>query len=165
MHVRPYQQEDAGLLLQLYLDTVHHVNGRDYSRQQIEAWAPRRTADLGRWQERFARTQPLVVVEAKALIGFAELEADGLVDCFYVHYAWQDRGVGRLLMSCLFEEARRRGITGLHAQVSRTSRAFFELHGFWVVRIQEVTVRSQQIETFAMERTLAAAERVALAAG
>jgi putative acetyltransferase len=156
MHVRPYRQEDAELLMQLYLDTVHRVNGRDYSRQQIEAWAPRRMADLGRWQERFARTQPLVVVEEEALIGFAELEADGLVGCFYVHYAWQDRGVGRLLMNCLFEEARRRGITDLHSQVSRTSRAFFERHGFWVVRIQEVTVRSEQIETFAMQRTLAA---------
>jgi putative acetyltransferase len=161
MHVRPYQQEDAELLMQLYLNTVHQVNGRDYSRQQIEAWAPRRPDDLCRWQERFARTQPLVVVEAETLIGFAELEADGLVGCFYVHCAWQDRGVGRLLMNCLFEEARRRGITALHSQVSRTSRSFFERHGFWVVRIQDVTVRSQQIETFAMQRTLAAAAQVA----
>jgi putative acetyltransferase len=156
MHVRAYRIEDAEPLMRLYADTVHQVNGRDYSPRQIAAWAPHRAGDLRAWRERFALTRPLVAAEAETLIGFAELDGDGRIGCFYVHHAWQDRGVGRLLMGRLFEEARRRGITELHSEVSLTSRGFFERHGFWVVRTQEVAIQGQPIETFAMERTLAA---------
>lgn len=156
MNVRPYREEDAEPLMRLYFDTVRRVNGRDYSPRQIEAWAPSRAMQPDWWRERFARKHPLVAIDGESPIGFAELNADGLIDCFYVHYAWQGRGVGHALMDGLFTEARRLGITYLRSEVSVTARAFFERHGFWVLRVQELEVQGQRLEICVMERTLAA---------
>ncbi len=53
--IRKYRNEDCGQILKLFYDTVHTVNRRDYSEEQVNAWAPDgRTHRPGR--SRFANT-------------------------------------------------------------------------------------------------------------
>ena len=54
MEVRESREVDIPAISRLYYDTVHRVNARDYSPQQIEAWAPA-VANESFWRERFKR--------------------------------------------------------------------------------------------------------------
>ena len=38
--IRPYQAIDADALWPLFFNTVRLVNVRNYSKEQVEAWAP-----------------------------------------------------------------------------------------------------------------------------
>lgn len=38
--IRKYQLSDAKSLAQIYYNTIHKINIADYSKEQIEAWAP-----------------------------------------------------------------------------------------------------------------------------
>ena len=38
--IRVYRTEDASSLTALFYDTVHRINAKDYTREQIMAWAP-----------------------------------------------------------------------------------------------------------------------------
>ena len=48
MIIRPYQTADCEALARLFYDTVHTVNAKDYTEQQLNAWATG-TVDLEAW--------------------------------------------------------------------------------------------------------------------
>ena len=39
MIIRKYKSTDCKYLAQLFYDTVHSVNSKDYSKEQLNAWA------------------------------------------------------------------------------------------------------------------------------
>ncbi|HEY8502973.1 MAG TPA: GNAT family N-acetyltransferase, partial [Gemmataceae bacterium] len=98
--VRAYRPEDAPALLDLFRDTIRRVNSRDYSPEQIRAWASDEI-DPGQWAARFAGRFAAVAELGGEIAGFAELEPDGHIDRFYVSADHQRRGVGRALMAAL----------------------------------------------------------------
>ena len=122
MEVRGSRETAIPAIARLYYDTVHRINRRDYSRQQIEAWAPAAEGESF-WRERFERYRVFVAEHAGIVTGFAELEITGHVDCFYVHHAWQRQGVGRLLMARIECEARGRVLARLFANVDTNDNA------------------------------------------
>lgn len=153
MLIRTAKPADAPAIAHLYYDTVHTVNARDYSPAQIEAWAPRVYGD-GFWRRRFKRYRVFVAVDEDAVVGFAEFDPSGAIDCFYVHHRWQGRGVGSALMRRVVAEARRCKTRRLSADVSLTARPFFEKQGFTVVRVQKKLYRNRAFKQFVMERRL-----------
>ncbi|MBD3242003.1 MAG: GNAT family N-acetyltransferase [Chitinivibrionales bacterium] len=92
MVVRRYEPGDEGALWQLYHDTTHIVNGRDYTPEQCERWAPA-IPDIARWTERIRDRNPFVAELDGTIVGFAELLSDGEIDFFYVHHEHQREGV------------------------------------------------------------------------
>ena len=48
MIVREYRSEDCEELLRLFYGTVHAVNARDYTKEQLDAWATGKE-DAVRW--------------------------------------------------------------------------------------------------------------------
>jgi putative acetyltransferase len=154
MQVRRYRPEETEVLMRLFYDTVHSVNSRDYTPEQIAAWAPEAALDLPTWQRRFAAKQPMVAVEGESLLGFVELDANGQIDCFYVHHEHQRAGVGTALMDAVVAEGRRRRLEHLLADVSITGRAFFTHHGFKVLREQLVELRGQKLRNYVMFKLL-----------
>jgi putative acetyltransferase len=151
--VRPYRRADVPAIARLYYETVHTVNARDYSPDQIQAWAPR-IEDDAFWLRRFRPYTVFVANVDGQVAGFTELGRDGAIDCFYVHHRWQGRGVGRALMARLLAEARRRRVGQLSADVSITARAFFERMGFRVIRVQKKLYRNRRFEQYVMRRAL-----------
>ena len=51
MRLRRYRAQDLPALAQLFYDTVHTVNARDYDEGQLNAWAPGEI-DEPRWRVR-----------------------------------------------------------------------------------------------------------------
>lgn len=150
--LRPFGTDDIPALFAMFRDTVHRVNSRDYSLEQVRAWAPDEF-NAARWatlSDRFT-----VVAEVMGHIaGFADLESDGHVDRFFVHADHQRCGVGTAMMRVVVAEAIGLGLHRLFAEVSITARPFFERKGFTVLVEEQVKVRGVTLTNFRMERPL-----------
>jgi len=48
MQLRKYKPEDCAALAELFFDTVHAVNAKDYTTAQLKAWATGKV-DLNTW--------------------------------------------------------------------------------------------------------------------
>lgn len=153
MRIRPYDPADGPTLTTLFRDTVRRVDSRDYSPEQIRAWAPDEFPP--EWARKFAERFTLVAEADGQVVGFGELDPDGHINRFYVHADCQGRGVGRALLAALEAEAARRGLHRLYTEASITARPFFERLGFATLAAQEVECRGEQFVNFRMEKGLA----------
>ena len=143
MTLRPYRSEDCPAMAALFYDTVHNVNARDYTPEQLAAWADGQV-DLAAWDASFLAHTTLVAEEEGIIVGFADLADDGYLDRLYVHKDWQGRGVATALCDAL------PGAKLTHA--SLTARPFFEQRGWRVVKEQQVERRGVLLTNFVMKR-------------
>jgi putative acetyltransferase len=153
MLVRTYRNGDIPAISRLYYDTIHRVNVQDYSREQVDAWAPE-VPDESFWKERFKQYTVYVADQKGTVIGFTELGSTGHIDCFFVHHEWQRRGVGTRLMKRVMTTATKKSIPRLDAEVSITAAPFFLSKGFVVVKENETVRHSVTLKQFAMEKWL-----------
>ena len=157
MHIREALSADAPAIVRLFYETVHRINSRDYSSEQINAWAPA-VPDARHWaDERMSNRLTLVAEEQGTLIGFTELEHSGHVGALFVHHAYQGRGTGRALVGQLEREALARGMMHLFVEVSLTARTFFEANGFRIVEEETVIRNEIALRRLRMDKRLAVA--------
>lgn len=154
MDIRPYQQSDVPEIARLYFNTVHRVNSRDYTPEQIKAWAPTIFSN-SYWLQRFVKRRVLVAGNKDRILGFAEYEPSGHIDCFYVHHEHQHRGVGSALMRQVEEDFRSLNVHRSFAEVSLTARAFFESRDFRVVEERNQEYRGAIFKLYLMEKYIA----------
>ena len=151
--LRTYRPDDAPALLALFRDTIRRVNARDYSPDQIRAWASDEIDDIV-WASRFEGRFTVVAEEADRPVGFAELESNGHIDRVYVSADHQGQGIGRELLRAIIAEAQRLGMHRLFVEASITARPFFEAQGFTVITPQTVESRGVTFLNYRMERLL-----------
>ena len=157
---RPYDPADAPALLALFRDTVRRVNRRDYSPDQIEAWAAE-AIDPAEWAARFAGRHVVVAAEECRLVGFIELEPDGHIDRMFVAADAVGRRIGSALLALVVAEARSRSraVPRLFVEASITARPFFARHEFVTLAEQTVVLRGVEFLNYRMERHLQSANR------
>lgn len=153
MLVRDYRRADCSAITRLFYETVHSVNLKDYSEEQIRAWAPA-VPDAQTWHSRMIRRCTLVAEEDGQVIAFAELESDGHLDMFYCRNDVIERGVGRQLYLAIETRARGLGLKRIFIEASITARPFFERQGFVVHQRQTVVRRGIEMTNFKMEKLL-----------
>ncbi|EOB4245219.1 N-acetyltransferase family protein [Vibrio metschnikovii] len=149
--IRNYSEEDAKALWDIHFYTIRNINTRDYSQAQVEAWAPERL-DLSVWERRMKGLSPFVAEIDGVIVGYTDLQANGLIDHFFCHHEYQGKGVGKALMNHVFKVGNSRGIKRYFSEVSITARPFYEHFGFKVVQAQEMEVRGQKLRNFVMEK-------------
>jgi putative acetyltransferase len=150
-HVRAYREEDCDAIIEVYRAAVRISARRDYSEEQVRAWAPDQ-ANRDRWLVRY-RTRPAWVVDIDGTIaGFTDLEDDGHLDMMFVHPAFDGRGVASALLAQVEARAALMGLSRIFVEASLTARPFFERKGFTVIAQQEVTIRGQTLTNFRMEK-------------
>ena len=152
--IREFEREDAESLWDVFHSSIHGLACRDYSPEQLAAWAPPQY-DAALWLERMTKMQPLVAERDGCIVGYAGLRSDGYVDHFYVAAVAACSGVGNALMQRIHELAEVWHLMELHSEVSRTARGFFERRGFAVVAEQTVVVRGVELTNFRMRKLLA----------
>ena len=89
----------------IFFSAIHELACRDYSIEQLDAWAPV-AYDMAAWQERIRAIQPFVAEIDGFPVGYADLQTSGYIDHFFVAGAHGGRGVGRTLMAHIFQVAR-----------------------------------------------------------
>lgn len=156
MHIRPSRPDEALDLLRIFQAAVRVTAAGDYTAEQIEAWAPAAiTAERAQhWIERIAALAPFVAEADGALVGYADLQADGYIDHFFVSPMQARRGVGAALMRHLTGLARERKLARVYADVSRTAQPFFARFGFEVLEQRRPIVRGVEVPNARMSKRL-----------
>lgn len=149
--IRDYVEVDAEALWNLHFYTIRNINIRDYTKEQVEAWAPERL-DLSVWKNRMKGLSPFVAEINGTIVGYTDLQPNGLIDHFFCHHEYQGQGVGKALLSHVFNIGNQRKVKRFYSEVSITARPFYEHFGFKVIQEQEMEVRGQKLNNFVMEK-------------
>ncbi len=151
--IRRFTDGDEGALRQLFFETIRNVNRRDYTDEQVRAWAPD-DYDAEHWTARIRTLNPFVCEIDGEIAGYADLQPNGYIDHFFVSRHYQRQGVGSALFRQIEQEARALAVDELSAEVSITAKPFFEHFGFKVVERQQVTINDVTLDNFRMRRPL-----------
>lgn len=133
MEIRAYTPRDCGAMALLFYDTVHTVNARDYTKEQLCAWAGG-DINLEQWSASFLSHSTLVAEENGTIAGFADMDNNGCLDRLFVHKGHQGQGIATALVTRLEQQARKIGISAIETYASITARTFFEQLGYTVRR-------------------------------
>lgn len=132
---------DLEAAARLFIQTVHTVNAKDYSTDQLNAWAPQDISHRQTIIERLSGQLAVGVKECGILLGFGSLDDEGVVDMLYVHKDRQRQGIAKAILEELEHAAAERGYASISTFSSITAKPFFESMGF-VVDYENHAVRS-----------------------
>ncbi len=149
--IRDYIESDAEALWELFFNTIRNINRRDYSQSQVEAWATD-SLDSEYWTARMNGLSPFVAEINGVIVGYTDLQSDGLIDHFFCHHEYQGQGVGKALMNHVLEAGRSRGIHRYYSEVSITARPFYEHLGFHFVKEKIAEINGQKLKYNLMEK-------------
>ncbi|HIZ83745.1 MAG TPA: GNAT family N-acetyltransferase [Firmicutes bacterium] len=151
MDIRRYKPEDLEEIGQLFYDTILSVNGRDYTEEQVKAWAARRES-LVKDARRFLDSYTLVAVEGERIVGYGNMEEGGHLDCLYVHKDFQRQGVAAALCDRLESYAFDRGAGKITVDASVTALPFFLHRGYKIIREQHPIRAGVKLLNYHMEK-------------
>lgn len=147
MELRRYESSDCKEVAELFYNTVHIINAKDYTKEQLDVWATQEV-DLEKWNQSLQGHYSVVAVDNEIIVGFGDIDKDGYLDRLYVHADYQRKGIATAICKQL-EQAVEGKIT-THASI--TAKPFFEKLGYRVVRKQEVERRGIFLTNFVMEK-------------
>ncbi len=147
MFIRKYQPADCKELTELFYNTVHTVNAKDYTKEQLNAWAAGQ-ADLEKWNQSLQEHFAIVATDNGMIVGFGDIDRTGYLDRLYVHADYQRKGIATMICEQL-EQAVSGNIT-THASI--TARPFFEKRGFKVIKEQKIEKHGVFLTNFVMEK-------------
>lgn len=149
MKLRNYSPSDCEHLAALFYETVHSLNAKDYTREQLDCWASG-NVNLLEWNASFLDHWTVVAVEKNKIVGFGDLAPSGYLDRLFVHKDYQRRGIASAICNHLESFAKETVMT--HASI--TARPFFEHRGYKVIRKQAALRQGVPIPYFIMELTV-----------
>ncbi len=147
MVIREYQPSDCKEITELFYHTVHTVNAKDYTKEQLNVWAPGQ-ADLGKWNQSLQEHYSIVAVENNVIVGFGDIDSTGYLDRLFVHADYQGNGIATAICNQL-EQAVSGNIT-THSSI--TAKPFFEKRGYKVIKEQQVERQGIFLTNFCMEK-------------
>ncbi len=146
MQIRTYRPSDCEETAELFYDTVHTVNARDYSKEQLDAWAAG-NMDLDRWNQSFLEHESVVAVDGGMIVGFGDIDVAGYLDRLYVHRDHQGKGIATAICN---ELERAVGVDKIVTHASVTAKRFFENRGYKLATEQRVKRRGIFLTNFVM---------------
>ena len=147
--VRPAEPSDGPQIGQLIYDTIRKVNRKDYSQEQVKAWAPDPII--------FSAYDPSYAYVAERndrILGFGNLTSTGYLNRLYVHKDFQGQGIASRLLQALEAKARELSLHEITTESSITAKPFFLAHGFLVQQEQVKVLRGVSFINFKMFKKL-----------
>lgn len=150
MIIRKYTPSDCKIISELFYETVHSVNIRDYSKEQTDAWADG-NIDPKKWNESFLTHYTVIAEEDGVIVGFGDITNDGYLDRLYVHKDFQRKGIATAICD---ELEKRTNSVKITTAASITAKPFFEKRGYVTVRAQLVERHGIFLKNFVMKKIL-----------
>lgn len=147
MMIREYQTADCKELADLFYNTVHTVNAKDYTKEQLDVWATGKV-DSKKWNQLFQEHFSIVAVENDMIVGFGDIDKTGYLDHLFIHSDYQGKGIATAICNQL--EPAVQGNIVTHASI--TARPFFENRGYKVIKEQQVVRQGISLTNFIMEK-------------
>ena len=148
MIIRKYKSTDCKYLAQLFYDTVHSINGKDYSKEQLDAWATE-NIDLKSWDESLKKNYTLIAFENNIIVVFGDIDKTAYLDRLYVHKDYQGKKIATLVLAKLEKQVKSCKIT-THASI--TAKPFFESRGYKVVKKNVMIRNNVYLSNYIMEK-------------
>lgn len=145
MLIREYQSSDCKELAELFYNTVHTVNAKDYTKEQLDVWATGQV-DLKMWNQSLQEHFSIVAVDDGIIVGFGDIDKTGYLDRLYVHTDYQGNGIATAICNQLEQVVE--GDVTTHASI--TAKPFFEERGYKIVTEQQVERQGIFLTNFVM---------------
>lgn len=146
MIIREYISSDCEQLAELFFQTVHTVNAKDYIKEQLNVWATG-NVDLSVWNNSFLEHYTLVALENNVIVGFGDIDNTGYLDRLFVHKDYQSQGIATALCDRL--EA---GFDRVTTHASITAKQFFMNRGYRLIKEQQVVRNGISLANYVMEK-------------
>lgn len=146
MQLREYRSSDCKYLAELFYHTIHCTNARDYTEEQLNAWATGKV-ELQKWNKSFREHKTIVAVEKTEIVGFGDIDRTGYLDKLYVHKDYQRQGIANALCDKL-----EYGFDKITTHASITAKPFFESRGYRVIKKQQVERQGIFLINYMMEK-------------
>lgn len=146
MIIREYISSDCERLAELFFQTVHTVNAKDYTKEQLNVWATG-NVDLSVWNNSFLEHYTLVALENNVIVGFGDIDNTGYLDRLFVHKDYQSQGIATALCDRL--EA---GFDRVTTHASITAKQFFMNRGYRLIKEQQVVRNGISLANYVMEK-------------
>lgn len=153
MILRDYDESDGPLTLEVFRRAIRQTAARDYTPEQVAAWASDEIDPDG-WAARRRSARTRVAEVDGRVAGFTDVDERGYVDMLFVDPAFARRGVATALLRWAASTARELGAVELSTHASLTARPFFEAQGFTVVAEQHPVLRGVALTNVVMRRAL-----------
>jgi putative acetyltransferase len=153
LQIRRFQPGDEPILREVFYRSVHGLAQDHYTPEQLRAWAPREY-DVRGWAQRLRGNRPFVAERSGQVVAFADVQADGYIDQFFVAPEAAGQGVGGALMRQIEREAGELDLARLTSHVSLAAQPFFQHFGFVVVESRTVTIGDVSLRNARMEKQL-----------
>ncbi len=154
MKIRKYKTADCTEIADLFYETVHTINAKDYTKSQLDVWATGKI-DIVAWDKSFLEHNTLVAEENNIIVGFGDMDNHGYLDRLFVHKDYQGKGIATTITTELERQAEIHGISAFATHASITAKPFFEKHGYHVVSENKVIRNGVELTNFIMEKPLA----------
>ena len=148
MQLREYRTSDCGQLAELFYQTVHSVNVKDYTKEQLDVWATGKV-NIKEWDKSFLEHYTIVAIDNNKIVGFGDIDKTGYLDRLFVHKDYQRKGIASAICNRLEKSVGEMKIT-VHASI--TAKFFFEHRGYHVVQEQKVIRDGAFLTNFIMEK-------------
>ncbi len=153
MKTRKYLSKDCKIIVELFHDTIHSINSKDYTEAQLNAWSPKDN-DLLEWDNKLTNNYSVVVEKDNTIVGFGTVTGTGYLDLLYVHKDYQGLGAATLIADEIEKYVYRKGAKIITTEASATAKTFFEKRGYSVLKKQSVERRGQYFTNFKMQKIL-----------
>ncbi len=150
MEIRRYTSVDLEQIAQLFYETVHAVNRKDYTVQQLNVWATG-SVDFKEWDTSFLKHLTYVATERDLIVGFGDIDQTGYLDKMYVHKDFQRKGIATAICDRLESEIEAKRIT-VHASI--TAKTFFEKRGYKTIRSQKIERHGVFLKNYIMVKEI-----------
>lgn len=156
MEIRKFHASDISQIVSLFYETVHSINKQDYSKEQLDAWAPKdeEIIKLKTWKESLGLNITYIAEIEGKIVGFSDMNQEGYLDRIYTHKDHQRQGIATALVNILESEARKLGLIEMGTEASITAKPFFEHHGYRISESQIVERRGVRLVNYKMIKQL-----------
>lgn len=146
--IRPYNSTDCQKLADLFYQTVHSVNAKDYTPDQLHAWATG-YVDLCQWDKSFTENYTLIAETDDEIVGFGDIDKNGYLNRLFVHRDYQGIGIATAICDKLETTV---DVSKIVTEASITARPFFEKRGYILICEQQVERNGMKLTNYLMEK-------------
>ena len=129
MRTRQATDKDIPSIMNLFMETVRKINGKDYNEDEIEVWASAGN-NAERWKSQIKEQYFIVGEFENKIVGFSSIKPNGYLDYLYVHKDYQGKGIANKLFAEIEYKARLQKNAEIFTFASKTAKSFFEKLGF-----------------------------------
>ena len=129
MLIRKMEKSDTLEIISLIHESVNSTCNKDYSPEQLEAWAPKHFNEKKFYDSLYGCFNRVMICDG-VMAGFISVSPDGYINRLYTHSKYQNMGIASRLLEEAEKWAVSMGLDSFYLDASLTARNFYINRGF-----------------------------------